>query len=90
MKVLKKKIFGHFCFFGLEKVTLGYWDRKTARRAAKRPTTGKPKVSRITSGYGGDMICRVGPARAVKIGVIWVYRKKKQIIEARNWPWQPP
>ena len=30
--------------------------RKTARRAAKRPPTGKPKLSRVTSGCGGVMI----------------------------------
>ena len=30
--------------------------RKTARRAAKRPPTGKPKLSRVASGYGGLMI----------------------------------
>ena len=29
---------------------------KAARRAAERPPTRKPKVSRVTSGYGGDMI----------------------------------
>ena len=31
-----------------------FWpgSRKTARRAAKRPPTGKPKLSRVTSGYG--------------------------------------
>ena len=29
----------------------GGW--KTARRVAKRPPTGKPKLSRVTSGYGG-------------------------------------
>ena len=27
--------------------------QKTARRAAKRPPTGKLKLSRVTSGYGG-------------------------------------
>ena len=36
--------------------TLGNRGRKTARRAAKRPPTGKPKLSRVTSGYGGLMI----------------------------------
>ena len=45
MKVSLKIIFGHFCIFGLEKVTLGYWGQKTDRRAAKRPPTGKPKLS---------------------------------------------
>ena len=30
--------------------------QKTARQAAKRPPTGKPMVSRVTSGYGDVMI----------------------------------
>ena len=32
-------------------------DRKTSRRAAERPPTGKPKLSRVTPGYGniGDL-----------------------------------
>ena len=30
--------------------------RKTARRAAERPPTGKPKLSRVTSGCGEDII----------------------------------
>ena len=30
--------------------------RKTARRGAERPPTGKPKLSIVTSGYGRDMI----------------------------------
>ena len=72
MKVSQKIIFGHFCIFGLEMVTLGYWGQKTAMRAAKRPPTRKLKVSRVTSGYGVHMICWVGPAWALKIGVIWV------------------
>ena len=41
---------------GPKRATLGNRCRKTARRAAKRPPTGKPKVSRVTSGYGGLMI----------------------------------
>ena len=45
-----------------KRVTLGNRGRKTARRAAKRPPTGKPKLSRVTSGYGGLMI---GPVRSV-------------------------
>ena len=42
-----------------------------ARRAAKRPPTGKPKVSRVTSGYGDVMIplSRVG-LRPKKAGYI--------------------
>ena len=30
--------------------------QKMARRAAKQPPAGKPKLSRVTSGYGGLMI----------------------------------
>ena len=41
---------------GPKRATLGNRGRKTARRAAKRPPTGKPKLSRVTSGYGGLMI----------------------------------
>ena len=38
----------------MAKIRPGGW--KTARRAAKRPPTGKPKLSRVTSGCGGLMI----------------------------------
>ena len=41
---------------GPKRGTLGNRGRKTARRAAERPPTGKPKLSRVTSGYGGLMI----------------------------------
>ena len=37
-------------------VILGNRGHETVCRAAKRPHTGKPKVSRVTSGYGGLMI----------------------------------
>ena len=37
-------------------VILGNRGHETVCRAAKRPPTGKPKVSRVTSGYGGLMI----------------------------------
>ena len=43
-------------FLTPKKATLGNPGHKTARRAAERPSTGKPKLSRVTSGYGGDMI----------------------------------
>ena len=39
-----------------KRATLGNRGRKTARRAAKRPPTGKPKVSKVTAGYGGHVI----------------------------------
>ena len=69
---VKKNDFWPFSHFGLEKVTLGYWDRKTGRRAAKRPPTGKPKVSRVTSGYVGDMfLLSRTPWAQIKV-VIWV------------------
>merc|ERR1712020_574228 len=41
---------------GPDRATLGNRGHETVRRAAKRPFTGKPKVSRVTSGYGGLMI----------------------------------
>ena len=43
-------------FLTPKKATLGNRGHKTARRAAERPSTGKPKVSRVTSGYRGLMI----------------------------------
>ena len=43
-------------FLTLRKATLGNRGQKTARRAAERPPTGKPKVSRVTSGCGEVMI----------------------------------
>ena len=51
-------------FLTPQKATLCNWGSKTARRAAERPPTRKPKVSRVTSGYGGDMIpsSRVRPS----------------------------
>ena len=38
---------------GPKRVILGNRGHETVRRAAKRPPTGKPKLSRVTSGYGG-------------------------------------
>ena len=64
--VHKKMISGQkTAFLGPKKATLGNRGRKTARRAAKRPPTGKPKLSRVTSGYGGLMIplSRVRPTQ---------------------------
>ena len=51
-------------FLTRKKATLGNRGCKTARRAAERPPTQKLKVSRVTSGYGGDMIpsIRVRPS----------------------------
>ena len=45
---------------------------KTVHRAAERPPTGKLKLSRVTSGYGGLKI-PLGRIRLTpKMGVIWV------------------
>ena len=58
---------------GPKRATLGNRGRKPARRAAKRPPTRKPKVSRVTSGYGDVMIplsrVRLRPKKAGYIGV---------------------
>ena len=43
-------------FWAQKSSTLGNRGREMTRRAAKRPPTRKPKVSRVTSGYGGLMI----------------------------------
>ena len=43
-------------FLDPKRATLGNRGHETARQAAKRPPTGKLKVSRVTSGYGGLMI----------------------------------
>ena len=43
-------------FFDPKRAILGNWGQKMARRATKRPHTRIPKVSRVTSGYGGLMI----------------------------------
>ena len=47
----KKKDFRSKNHLSMVKFWPGGW--KTARRVAKRPPTGKPKLSRVTSGYGG-------------------------------------
>ena len=41
---------------GPKRATLGNRGHETARRAAKRPPTGKPKLSRVTSECGDVMI----------------------------------
>ena len=43
-------------FLGPNRATFGNRGHDTACQAAKRPPIGKPKVSRVTSGYGGLMI----------------------------------
>ena len=43
-------------FLDPKRATLGNRGHKTVDRVAKRPPTGKLKVSRVTSGYGGLMI----------------------------------
>ena len=68
-----KNIFGHFCMFGLVKGHFGLLGQKTARQAAKQPPTRKPMVSKVTSGYGGDMIpsswVRLSPIKGGYVGV---------------------
>ena len=58
---------------GPKRATLGNWGQETARRAGKRPSTGKPNVSKVTSGYGGDMIpsswVRPSPIKGGYVGV---------------------
>ena len=41
---------------GPNRAIFGNWSHETAHRAAKWPYTGKPKLSRVTSGCGGLMI----------------------------------
>ena len=55
--------------FEPKRATLGYRGQETARRAAKRPSTGKPKVSRVTSRYGGHVISPVRCVWPQKLGV---------------------
>ena len=56
-RVSKKKGFGpKTAFLDPKRATLGNRGHETGRQAAKRPSTGKPKVSRVTSGYADDMI----------------------------------
>ena len=43
-------------FLTPKRTILGNLCQKTARRAAERAPTGKPKVSRVTSGHGEVMI----------------------------------
>ena len=59
---------------------------KTARRVAKRPPTGKPKLSRVTSGYGGLII-----RRTRKNGGYIIYRRsvKKGRFSGQNWAPRP-
>ena len=55
MKVSKKITFDQKTCLTLSMVTLAIGGHKTTSRAAKRLSTGKPNVSRVASGYGGDM-----------------------------------
>ena len=55
--VYKQIILGQkTAILGPKKAILGNRGHETARREAKRSPTGKPKVSRVTPGYGGLMI----------------------------------
>ena len=59
--------------FGPQKGHFGQSGHETARQAAKRPPTGKPKVFSVTSGYGGLMIplsrVRLSPEKVGYVGV---------------------
>ena len=70
----KKIILGpKTALWGSKKAILGNRGHETARRATKRPPTGKPKVFRVTSGYGGLMIplsrVRLSPEKVGYVGV---------------------
>ena len=53
----KKMVMGQkTAFLDPKRATLGNQGHETGRQAAKRPPTGKLKVSRVTSGYGDVMI----------------------------------
>ena len=56
--------------FWPKKVEIRPGSRQTAHRAAKRPPTGKPKLSRVTSGHGGLMIPLSRVRLTQKMGVI--------------------
>ena len=76
---------------GPKRGTLGNRSRKTARRAAKRAPTGKPKLSRVTSVYGGLMMQIFGPKMSPggrpearrATGSKWILGKKTAFL-ARN------
>ena len=59
--------------WGSKKAILGNRCHETACRAAKRQPTGKPKVFRVTSGYGGLMIplsrIRLSPEKVSYVGL---------------------
>merc|ERR1719209_1238451 len=53
----KKLVLGQkTAFLDPKRATLGNRGHETASQAAKRPPTGKPKVSRATPGHGGPTI----------------------------------
>ena len=71
----KKTGFGpKTAFLDPKRTTLGNRGHETASQAAKRPPTGKLKVSRVTSGYRGLMI----PLSRVLLG------SKNAVFLARN------
>ena len=74
--------------FGPKRAILGNRGQKTARRAAKRAPTRKPKVSRVTLGHGEDIIPLSQVSLRPKKGVIWAQRRKKQI-QGKNRPKMP-
>ena len=60
----------------------------TAHRAAKRPSSGKPKLSRVTSGYGGSMIPLSRVCLSQEMG-FYSFSAKKCRISGKNGPQQP-
>ena len=69
--------------WGSKKAILGNRGHETARRATKRPPTGKPKVFRVTSGYGGLMIplsrVRLSPEKVGYVGVALKHRHRRNV-----------
>ena len=61
------------CIFDPKIVIFGNWGHTTACRAAEWAPTRKPKVSRVTSGYGDVMIplsrVRLRPKKVCYMGV---------------------
>ena len=67
-------------FLGPKRATLGNLGHETACQVTNRPLTRKPKLSRVTSGYGGRMV----PLSQVRLS-----RKHGGFIWAKNavfWP----
>ena len=70
----KNKFRPNTAFVATKKAILGYQGHKTAWQAAEWAPTGKPKVSRVTSGYGDVMILlsrvRLRPKKVCYVGEV--------------------